>query len=251
MLFRQLFEPISSTYSYLLACPETGKCAIIDPVIDTAERDLEVVNSLGLKLTYTLDTHIHADHLTGALKLKHLADSHICGPAMDQLPCTDIGVREGEIFRIGNIELYPLFTPGHTDTHHCYLLNNGTQSMLFSGDALLIDACGRTDFQSGDAATLYHSIHKKLFTLPAETLVYPAHDYEGRFVSSIAQEKARNPRLRDNKSLEAFVAIMNGLDLPFPKKMEFAVPGNRLCGQCPPNVPKEFKGPCDFIDQQG
>ena len=135
MLFKQLFEPVSSTYSYLLACPDTGECALIDPVIDTAERDLAVVRHLGLKLTYTIDTHVHADHLTGALKLKHLAGSRIGGPAMDGLACTDIGLREGETFRIGNIELHPLFTPGHTDTHHCYLLDNGTQQMLFSGDA--------------------------------------------------------------------------------------------------------------------
>jgi glyoxylase-like metal-dependent hydrolase (beta-lactamase superfamily II) len=123
--------------------------------------------------------------------------------------------------------------------------------MVFTGDALLIDACGRTDFQSGDAATLFRSIREKLFTLPDETLVYPGHDYEGRFVSSIAQEKARNPRLRDNKGLAEFVSIMNDLDLSYPKKMEFAVPGNRLCGQCPPNVPEAFKGPCDFMDHQG
>lgn len=249
MIFKQLFEPVSCTYSYLLACPDSGECAIIDPVIDTAERDLEVIGQLGLKLDYTIDTHVHADHLTGALKLKCLAGSTICGPALDGLPCTDIGLREGETFRIGHIELHPLYTPGHTDTHHCYLVDNGTQKMLFSGDALLIDACGRTDFQSGDAAALYRSIHGKLFSLPDETLVYPCHDYEGRFISTIAQEKTRNPRLKDNKNLKDFVALMNGLDLPYPKKMDFAVPGNRECGRCPPNVPPEFKASCDFGDQ--
>ena len=249
MIFRQLFEPTSSTYSYLLACPRTGECAIIDPVVDTAERDLEVVQGLGLTLTYTIDTHVHADHLTGALKLKHMATSRICFPALDKLPCVDIGLREGETFRIGDIALHPLFTPGHTDTHHCYLIDNGTHKMLFSGDALLIDACGRTDFQSGSAPTLYHSLHDKLFTLPDDTLVYPAHDYEGRFVSTIAQEKKRNPRLKDNKSLEEFVAIMDNLSLPYPKKIDFAVPGNRMCGKCPPNVPEELRAPCDFRDQ--
>jgi glyoxylase-like metal-dependent hydrolase (beta-lactamase superfamily II) len=249
MIFRQLFENISCTYSYLLACPDTGVCAIIDPVIDTVERDLRVLQSLGLTLTYTIDTHIHADHLTGALKLKRLTGSRICGPAMDQLPCTDIGLREGEPLLIGSIELWPLFTPGHTATHHGYRVDDGTLTLLFSGDALLIDACGRTDFQGGDAATLYRSIQDKLFTLPDETLVYPGHDYEGRFVSSIAQEKARNPRLKDHQSLEAFVAIMNGLNLPYPRKMDFAVPGNQRCGQCPPNVPEEFRAPCDRQDQ--
>ncbi len=251
MIFRQLFEPVSSTYSYLLGCPETGHCAIIDPVIDTAERDLDVARSLGLELAYSIDTHIHADHLTGALKLKSLAGSRICGPAMDGLACTDVGLREGEIFRVGHIKIHPLFTPGHTDTHHCYLVDTGIHKMLFSGDALLIDACGRTDFQSGDPASLYRSLQSKVFTLPDETLVYPAHDYEGRFVSCVAQEKARNPRLKEGTSEAAFGEIMKDLDLPYPRKMDFAVPGNRECGRCPPEVPEEFRAPCDFIEKQG
>lgn len=249
MIFKQLFEPASSTYTYLLACPHTGDCALIDPVIETVERDLQVLQSLNLKLTYTIDTHIHADHLTGALKLKHQVGSRICAPAMDQLPCADIGLREEEPFRIGSLELWPLFTPGHTATHHCYRVKTPSHTLLFSGDALLIDACGRTDFQGGDAATLHRSIHDKLFSLPDETLVYPCHDYDGRFVSSIAQEKARNPRLKDNNPLDAFVALMNGLDLPYPKKMDFAVPGNQQCGRCPDNVPEEFQGPCERWDQ--
>lgn len=120
---------------------------------------LQILQSLGLTLSYTLDTHIHADHLSGALKLKRLTGSQICGSAMDQLPCTDVGLREGECFHLGHIELWPLFTPGHTATHHCYRVDDGTHRLLFSGDALLIDACGRTDFQGGDAATLYRSIH--------------------------------------------------------------------------------------------
>jgi sulfur dioxygenase len=121
--------------------------------------------------------------------------------------------------------------------------------MLFSGDALLIEACGRTDFQSGDAATLYRSIHDKFFTLPDETLVYPCHDYEQRFVTTIAQEKQRNPRLGQNRSLQAFVAIMDSLDLPYPRKIDFAVPGNRQCGVCPDNVPEQYRGPCGKGDQ--
>jgi glyoxylase-like metal-dependent hydrolase (beta-lactamase superfamily II) len=251
VIFKQLFEPVSCTYSYLLGCDETRACVIIDPVIETAERDVGIIQTLGLKLEYTLETHIHADHLTGALKLKHLAGSRICAAAMDGLPCVDVGIREGEILRVGAIEIHPLFTPGHTDTHHCYRVDNGAQTMLFSGDALLIEACGRTDFQSGDAATLYRSIHDKLFSLPDETLVYPGHDYEGRFVSSIAQEKVRNPRLGKEIGLDAFVALMDGLELSPPRKMAFAVPGNRLCGVCPPDVPDELKGPCDFIEHQG
>ena len=121
MLFRQLFEPVSCTYTYLLGCPTTGECALIDPVIETAERDLAVIRDLGLRLSCTIETHVHADHLTGALKLKHLAGSRIAYPAMDALPCADIGLREGEPLRIGQLALHPLFTPGHTDTHHCYM----------------------------------------------------------------------------------------------------------------------------------
>ncbi|CAA6805541.1 MAG: Metallo-beta-lactamase family protein [uncultured Thiotrichaceae bacterium] len=247
MIFRQLFEEDSSTYTYLLACEETGECVLIDPVIDTAERDLATLNDLGLNLTYTLETHIHADHLTGALKLKALTNSQIVVPAMDELPCADLGVQEGTAFKVGNIELHPLFTPGHTGTHHAYLLDNGMQHVLFTGDALLIEACGRTDFQSGDAVKLYKSITEKFFTLPDETLVYPAHDYEGRQITTIGQEKNRNPRVGDNRPQDEFVDIMHGLDLPYPRKIDFAVPGNELCGQCPDDVPEEYRGPCDTI----
>lgn len=248
MIFRQLFEADSSTYTYLLACPQTGECVLIDPVIDTVTRDLQVLQELGLNLTYTLETHIHADHLTGAKKLREFTGCKIVVPAMDKLACADLGVREGEVFRIGNLELHPLFTPGHTGTHHAYLFDNGMQKNLFSGDALLIEACGRTDFQSGDPVKLYRSITDKFFTLPDETLVYPAHDYEGRQISTIRQEKQRNPRLGNGKTEAEFVAIMNGLDLPYPRKIDFAVPGNQLCGQCPDNVPEQYRGACDVID---
>ena len=249
MIFRQLFEPDSSTYTYLVACPDTGKAALIDPVLDTVQRDLSILQEMGLELDYTIDTHVHADHLTGARRLRELAGSRVVYPAIDELPCADIGIREGEVFRIGKVELHPLFTPGHTSHHHAYLIDNGTQQMLFSGDALLIDACGRTDFQSGDAATLYRSIQEKFFTLPDTTLVYPCHDYEGRFVSSIAQEKARNPRLGGGKTLAEFVAIMHDMDLPYPRKIDFAVPGNERCGECPDNVPEQYRAACEQRDQ--
>jgi len=248
MIFRQLFENDSSTYTYLLACEQTGECVLLDPVIDTAERDLQVIQDLGLQLTYTLETHIHADHLTGARKLRALSGSRIAVPKMDEIACADIGVQEGEAFRVGNIELRPLFTPGHTDTHHAYLLDNGMQQVLFSGDALLIEACGRTDFQSGDAHTLYYTINNKFFSLPDETLVYPAHDYEGRQITTIGQEKNRNPRLGQQTTEDEFVAIMDNLNLPYPRKIDFAVPGNRDCGRCPNNVPSEYLGPCDIAE---
>lgn len=247
MLFKQLFEPDSSTYTYLLACENTGQCVLIDPVIDTVERDLGMLQALGLKLTYSLETHIHADHLTGAKKLRELTGSKIAVPAMDRLPCADLGVEEGKPFRVGDIQLQPIYSPGHTNTHHAYVLESGLQKILFSGDALLIEACGRTDFQSGDPVALYKTIKEKFFTLPDETLVYPTHDYEGRCITSIAQEKQRNPRVGQNQSQQAFVDIMNNLDLPYPRKIDFAVPGNQACGQCPDNIPPEYRGPCDRL----
>jgi glyoxylase-like metal-dependent hydrolase (beta-lactamase superfamily II) len=248
MLFKQLFEPDSCTFTYLMACEETGECVLIDPVIDTVTRDLELLRELGLSLTYTLETHIHADHLSGAKKLRQFSGSKIAVPAMDNLCCADIGVREGEPFRVGNLELHPLFTPGHTANHHAYLFENAMHSCLFCGDALLIEACGRTDFQSGDAGLLYDSIMQKFYSLPDETLVYAAHDYENRRITTIAQEKLRNPRIRLETTREEFMAIMNGLDLPYPRKIDFAVPGNERCGECPDNIPEEYRGPCDVHD---
>ncbi len=249
MIFKQLFETDSSTYTYLVADPDQGEAILIDPVLETVERDLQVLRDMGLTLTATLDTHVHADHLTGARALRERTGCKTAYPALVQASCVDIGIREGEPFRVGNIELHPLFTPGHTDHHHAYLLDTPVQKMVFTGDALLIDACGRTDFQSGDAEALYNSIHNKLFSLPDETLVYPGHDYEGRFVSSIAQEKTRNPRLGGGKGKEEFIEIMNGLDLPYPRKIDFAVPGNMECGRCPENAPESLKGQCAFRDQ--
>ncbi len=240
MIFRQLFEPISCTYTYLLGCEETGQALLIDPVMPAWEHDLTVINSLGMKLAYTLDTHIHADHITSALHLKKEMGSRIVNPAIDKLPCTDIGIEDNVIFEMGSIKIQPLHTPGHTDGHFSYVLDN----RVFTGDALLIDACGRTDFQSGDAATLYASIHKRLFTLPDEQLVYPAHDYSERRVSTIAQERQRNPRVGGGRSLEEFVTLMNELKLPYPKFIDYAVPGNRQCGECPQDLPDKLKEYC-------
>ncbi len=249
MIFRQLFETDSSTFTYLIADPDSGNAILIDPVRETVERDLQLLKDLGLNLNATLETHVHADHLTGARLLKANTGCDIAYPAMVQSSCIDIGIREGEAFMVGNIELNPLFTPGHTDHHHAYLIDTPVMKLVFTGDALLIEACGRTDFQSGDAEALYNSIHNKIFSLPDTTLVYPGHDYEGRFITTVAQEKVRNPRLGGGKSKQAFVDIMDNLDLPYPRKIDFAVPGNEQCGACPDNVPDEYKGSCATHDQ--
>lgn len=249
MIFRQLFETDSATYTYLIGCPHTGQAALIDPVLDTLDRDLAVLDDLGLELRYSIDTHMHADHLTSARVLRARTGCQVAYPGVETPECADVAVQEGEPLQVGEVAIHPLFTPGHTSHSFCYLVDNGTQKMVFTGDTLLIEGCGRTDFQSGDAKALYRSIHDKLFSLPNETLVYPGHDYDGRFVSSIAQEKARNPRLGGGKTLEEFVAIMEGMDLPYPRKIDFAVPGNALCGECPPDVPEEYRQPCRAHEQ--
>jgi glyoxylase-like metal-dependent hydrolase (beta-lactamase superfamily II) len=240
MIFRQLAEPLSSTYTYLLACEETGLAVLIDPVYPTWERDLGLVRSLGLRLAYTVVTHIHADHITSALRLKREAGSKIACPAVDALPCADVGIEEGRPLTFGGLHLLPLFTPGHTDDHFSYVC--GTR--VFTGDALLIDGCGRTDFQNGDAATLYASIHQNLFTLADDTLVYPAHDYNDRHVSTVAQERTRNPRVGGDRSLEEFVTLMSELRLAHPKFIDHAVPGNRQCGVCPADLDEKLEGYC-------
>lgn len=240
MIFRQLFEPLSSTYTYLLGCEETGDAVLIDPVVNSIERDLEAVASLGLKLAWTLETHIHADHITAALHLKQQVGSRIAAPAIDRLPCADLGVVEGVPFAFGRLALGPMHTPGHTDGHFAYALGD----RVFTGDALLIDGCGRTDFQGGSAATLYDSVTGKLFSLGDDCLVYPGHDYQNRHVSSIGQEKQRNPRLGGGKTRDEFVQIMAGLNLPYPKFIDWALPGNRQCGVCPDDVPEQMRAYC-------
>lgn len=245
MIFRQLFEPVSSTYTYLLGCEATGQAVLVDPVIATLDRDLKEISSLGLTLAYSLDTHIHADHITAALELKKRVGSKIAAPAFDNLPCADIGIEEGRPFSVGSLTIAPLHTPGHTDGHFAYLLGD----RLFTGDALLIDGCGRTDFQNGDAESLYKSVREKLFILPDDYLVYPAHDYQDRRVTTIAQEKKRNPRLGMDKTLEEFMVIMAELNLPYPKFIDHAVPGNKQCGVCPTDLPEHLAHYCEQIAQ--
>jgi glyoxylase-like metal-dependent hydrolase (beta-lactamase superfamily II) len=231
MLFRQLFEPQSSAYTYLIGCERSGEAALIDPVFETVERDLQLLAALGLTLKCTIETHIHADHVTGASRLREQTGCKCAVPEQSGASHADVAVREGEPIHVGAMEIRPLYTPGHTDDHHAYFLDAGGGARLFTGDVLLIDGCGRTDFQNGNAATLYRSVHDKIFALPGETLVYPGHDYQQRHVSSVAQERERNPRLGGRRTLDEFVAIMSALNLPRPRQMDVAVPANRLCGR--------------------
>ena len=243
MIFRQLFEPLSSTYTYLLGCEETGQALLIDPVVNAIERYLAVLAETGLTLAWTLDTHIHADHITAALHLKQRVGSKIAAPAIERLPCVDHGVTDNVPFVLGSVSLGCLHTPGHTDGHFAYALND----RIFTGDALLMDGCGRTDFQNGDSRALYESVTTKLFSLPDEHLVFPGHDYQQRRVSSIGQEKARNPRLGQSKTLSEFVQLMADLKMPYPKFIDYAVPGNKLCGLCPDDLPENMLAYCDRI----
>lgn len=245
MIFRQLFEPLSSTYTYLLGSEESGQAVLIDPVITSLERDLGEIKRLGMTLAYSVETHIHADHITAALELKQIVGSKIAAPAFDRLPCTDVGIEEGKPLCIGSVALQPLHTPGHTDGHFAYLCGD----RVFTGDALLIDGCGRTDFQNGNAEALFRSITEKLFSLPDDCLVYPAHDYNNRHVSCIAQEKTRNPRLGNGRTLEEFKSIMANLRLPPPNFIAYAVQGNRLCGVCPDDLPDSLQNYCRHMTQ--
>jgi sulfur dioxygenase len=240
VIFAQLFEPVSSTYTYLLGCEETGLAILVDPVLPAWQRDLAEVRSRGLTLAYTVDTHVHADHITAARQLKREAGSRIANALADRFPCTDVGLAEGVPLQAGGIRLEPLHTPGHTDNHLSLLCAD----RVFTGDALLIGGCGRTDFQNGDARALYASVRNKLFTLPGETRVFPAHDYHERRESTIARERRDNARLGGERTVEEFVAIMDALDLPYPTFIDHAVPGNRLCGVCPDDLPEDLAKYC-------
>jgi glyoxylase-like metal-dependent hydrolase (beta-lactamase superfamily II) len=229
MLFRQLFDRESSTYSYLVADRASGVAVLVDPVLEQVERDLKLVKELGLTLRYCLETHIHADHITGASHLRERVGCLNVVPAKAQIACADRFIEDGELLDVGRVRVQAIATPGHTDSHMAYLVD-GTH--LLTGDALLIRGCGRTDFQSGDAGTLFDSVTQKLFTLADATLVYPAHDYRGQTVSCIEEEKRWNPRFV-GRSRDEFMEFMNGLSLPNPLKIMEALPANEQCGQVP------------------
>ncbi|MHC5747800.1 MAG: MBL fold metallo-hydrolase [Nostoc sp.] len=250
MFFRQLFDRESCTYTYLIADLNTQEAVLVDPVLEQFERDYHLLQELGFILRYCLETHIHADHITGTSKLRELTLCLGVLPENAQASCANQFIRDGEMLHIGSITIEAIATPGHTDSHMAYLVNGVSETApkelhVLTGDALFIRGCGRTDFQSGDAGILYDSVTQRLFTLPDQTFVYPGHDYQGHIVSTIGEERRWNPRFVKCESREpaaglcptqilrdraSFIELMTNLDLPKPKKMMEAVPANKRCG---------------------
>lgn len=227
MAFYQLYESETSTYTYLLADPESKEAVLIDSVMEMVERDLKLISECGYRLKYVLDTHIHADHITGASYIRQHTGAKSAVSAKANVNCADLQLHDGEELTFGKYSLKALETPGHTDSCMSFYIDG----KVFTGDALLIRGTGRTDFQQGSAAKLYESIHDKLFTLPNETIVYPGHDYRGQTTSTIEMEKRHNPRIALEKTKEQFMQIMSELKLSNPKKIHEAVPANMACGQ--------------------
>ncbi len=239
MVFRQLFDRESSTYTYLLAERSGGEALLIDPVLERVEQYLGLIEQLDLRLVLAVDTHIHADHVTALGTLRERTDCVSAMGEQSRAECVSLHFREGERLRVDGLSLEVLYTPGHTDDSHSFLLRPaGHAPRVFTGDTLLIRGTGRTDFQNGDAAAQYESLFGRLLKLPEESLVYPAHDYNGMTVSTIGEERRFNPRLQVKDKSE-YVALMNGLKLDNPKLMDIAVPANRACGLRPtPSSPE-------------
>lgn len=228
MIFRQLFDQQSSTYTYLLADPATRESVLIDPVFEQAQRDAALIAELGLKLLWTLETHVHADHVTGAWLHKQRLGSRIAISAASGAGEADRLLAPGDCIGFGRHTLEARATPGHTKGCMTFVLDDG--AMAFTGDALLIRGCGRTDFQEGSPRALYRSVHGALFSLPGSCLLYPAHDYRGLTVSSVEEERKFNPRLGGQVQEDDFVGFMSNLGLAHPKQMDVAVPANLRCG---------------------
>jgi sulfur dioxygenase len=234
MLFRQLFDPETSTYSYLLADESTREAILIDSVREQVERDAQLIAELELRLVAALETHVHADHVTGAGLLRERLGCRIVVGARTGVLTADRRVGDGDTVRFGCHALEVRETPGHTDGCVTYVCHE--EGVAFTGDALLIRGCGRTDFQQGDAGTLYRSVREKILDLPAATRLYPAHDYKGRTVTTVAEERRSNPRLGDARSLDEFVALMHALRLPYPQRIDEALPANMASGVTKPEA---------------
>ena len=229
MIFEQLFDPESSTYTYLLASRAGGAALLVDPVQEQTAVYLEWIERLGLRLVIALDTHTHADHITALGALRAATGCLSMMAEQSRAECVSARCREGESLRIDELVLQPLYTPGHTDDSFSFYLH-GEQPRVLTGDVLLIAGTGRTDFQNGDPYASYDSIFNKLLKLPPETQVFPAHDYRGRRVSTIGEERRSNPRLQVADA-QAYAALMNSLNLPQPRLMDIAVPANLRCGR--------------------
>jgi sulfur dioxygenase len=237
LLFRQLFDQPSGTYTYLLADAGARQAILIDAVYEQHERDLSLIHELDLQLLACAETHCHADHVTGAWLMRHALGSQIVAAARSCIATLDRELREGDKLAFGERFLTVTETPGHTDGCVSFVLDD--RSMVFTGDCLLIRGCGRTDFQHGSARTLYHSIKEKLFLLPDECIVYPAHDYSGRTASTIGEERRLNPRIGGEANETDFVGYLDNMRLPHPKQLDVAVPANLQAGRPPDDkVPK-------------
>lgn len=229
MIFYQLFESETSTYTYLLADELTREAILIDTVLECVERDYKLLNEMGLKLKYILDTHVHADHITGSSELRKKTGAKICISAKANIKCMDIALHDGDELNFGSYSIEALETPGHTDS----CMSFKTDGMIFTGDVLLIRGTGRTDFQQGSPEKMYYSIHEKIFSNAGTTKIYPAHDYKGFTYSTVEWEKQFNPRVATHITLAEFSKIMSELKLAHPKKIDVAVPANLNCGQTP------------------
>ena len=225
MIFRQVFDNKSSTYTYLIASAKGREAVIIDPVIENVQSYIELLNELDLKLVKVIDTHIHADHVTGASKLKLATNCSTLMGEHTPADAVEIKVKDDEIIKIDQIEIRAMYTPGHTSDSYSFLMNN----CLFSGDTLLINGTGRTDFQNGNSKDAYNSLFNKLLKLPDDTMLYPGHDYNGKLSSTIGKEKQHNPRLQV-RNVDEYVQLMSNLNLAKPKLIDINVSRNIKLG---------------------